>query len=377
MVTTIASTLSTTRTTTQPPVQEVKDPDLDAVQFNVSFSFSLNTPFQEALKNVSSPLYTDLSKAVIKTVENAYVEEPAFDRCVIRGFSNGSIKANYIVVLKPNLVFGRQENITEFMKTKVNDRLMAANITINNETFTVNNSQMLEQLDAESKKLLADYVCMIERATICPPCYRCKPSVDNSTATCQIKCSPKDNKYCIVKDNTNSSEPWQTDCSCNSPYLLFGDDCVHQNVIIGVTVGVGGGILLALIVALIVVSVRKPKTSKSKGYQLSHEPSVIGYDVDYSKEGHYNDGLDTGNIELSPIQDQSQTSDYNVLRYGIATANIDHTNIPSNVQQSSAFVDFVPQLQNVDVENTYVIQRPKVLTSPDYKKQTGYYDEFF
>ncbi len=55
-------------------------------------------------------------------------------------------------------------------------------------------------------------------------------------------------------------------CSCKENYLLVGNDCVHENIIIGVSVGVGAALILALIIALVVVGCkyrRKFKKQKS------------------------------------------------------------------------------------------------------------------
>ena len=52
--------------------------------------------------------------------------------------------------------------------------------------------------------------------------------------------------------------------SCESRYLMFGSDCVHEDIIIGVTAGVGGAILIALLVATIMMTLksRHRKTNK-------------------------------------------------------------------------------------------------------------------
>jgi len=46
---------------------------------------------------------------------------------------------------------------------------------------------------------------------------------------------------------------------------MFGDKCVHENVVIGVTVGVGGAIVVALLVVIITLAIRKP-TTPDNGY---------------------------------------------------------------------------------------------------------------
>jgi len=59
-------------------------------------------------------------------------------------------------------------------------------------------------------KLSAKYACETFRATICPPCYQCDSEKD--IVFCPIKCSAKDNKFCVVKGNSDSSEAWKTEC---------------------------------------------------------------------------------------------------------------------------------------------------------------------
>jgi hypothetical protein len=53
-------------------------------------------------------------------------------------------------------------------------------------------------------------------------------------------------------------------CSCEPHYLMFGSDCVHEDVIIGVTVGVGGAILIGLIVAVVVLVLKRPQNKTDK-----------------------------------------------------------------------------------------------------------------
>lgn len=45
---------------------------------------------------------------------------------------------------------------------------------------------------------------------------------------------------------------------------MFGSDCVHENVVIGVTVGVGGAILVALLVIVITLIFIQSKVRTTK-----------------------------------------------------------------------------------------------------------------
>jgi len=59
-------------------------------------------------------------------------------------------------------------------------------------------------------RLSASSTCITFRATVCPPCYECRPI--GARVQCHLLCSATENKRCVVEDNTNSSEPWQTTC---------------------------------------------------------------------------------------------------------------------------------------------------------------------
>jgi len=58
---------------------------------------------------------------------------------------------NYTVVFKPDQVLGRQDNIKNFIRTRVNNVLSTMSITFHNETIPVNNSKMLDQLESQSE----------------------------------------------------------------------------------------------------------------------------------------------------------------------------------------------------------------------------------
>jgi capsular polysaccharide biosynthesis protein len=50
-------------------------------------------------------------------------------------------------------------------------------------------------------------------------------------------------------------------CSCAEYYLLMAGSCVDQNIIIGVFAGVGGGLLIALVIALICTNCKSKDTA--------------------------------------------------------------------------------------------------------------------
>lgn len=45
-------------------------------------------------------------------------------------------------------------------------------------------------------------------------------------------------------------------------YLPVGNDCVHEDIIIGVSVGVGAAVILGLFIALVVVCCEKHRKDK-------------------------------------------------------------------------------------------------------------------
>jgi hypothetical protein len=45
--------------------------------------------------------------------------------------------------------------------------------------------------------------------------------------------------------------------SCDNQYLMLGSDCADQNLIIGITVGVGGVLLIGITAIITVVVVRR------------------------------------------------------------------------------------------------------------------------
>ena len=54
--------------------------------------------------------------------------------------------------------------------------------------------------------------------------------------------------------------------SCKKKYLPVSDGCVHENVIIGATVGVVGAVLLGLVIAALVLCCKLDKKKQYKTY---------------------------------------------------------------------------------------------------------------
>src|SRR6218665_2591848 len=50
--------------------------------------------------------------------------------------------------------------------------------------------------------------------------------------------------------------------SCNHHYFAVGEKCVSENLVIGVTVGIGGAIIIGLFIGIIVIGFRLKKTKK-------------------------------------------------------------------------------------------------------------------
>ena len=50
--------------------------------------------------------------------------------------------------------------------------------------------------------------------------------------------------------------------SCNDHYFAVGEKCVSENLVIGVTVGIGGAIIIGLFIGIIVIGFRLNKTKK-------------------------------------------------------------------------------------------------------------------
>ena len=51
--------------------------------------------------------------------------------------------------------------------------------------------------------------------------------------------------------------------SCEPNYLPVAGDCVHQDWIIGLSAGIGGAILVALVITIIVMCRSKPSSKDS------------------------------------------------------------------------------------------------------------------
>ena len=63
---------------------------------------------------------------------------------------------------------------------------------------------------------LYDNLCVTKAATICVACYDC--TWESFKPVCNAACSPDDNKYCLITDNSGDGDkPWNF--TCRSGYL--------------------------------------------------------------------------------------------------------------------------------------------------------------
>jgi hypothetical protein len=153
--------------------------------------------------------------------------------------------------------------------------------------------------------------------------------------------------------------------NCQPHYLPVGSDCVDENIIIGVSVGVGGAIIIGLVIAVIVLACTKPKSKKSKkgGEGEHHE----------YEESQVHKGYDNVSLNIEEIALKDSTGD--ALQHQQPPQQLQHRlednepavdydevvqkNIPVAVQQNQHYSGFQPQLQNIDTTTNYNIMRPQ------------------
>jgi hypothetical protein len=284
--------------------------------------------------------------------------------------------------------------------------------------------------------IVLDSPCKLSPADVCDPCYTCKDNVTD--ATCYTSCLPDQHKFCQLIDTT--VKPWTARCSCQNRYLPVGSDCVHESVIIGVTTGVVGAVLVALVIVICICTYRsvrnkrKNKDSSARRSSLVHQEFNPAFTTDLQSEGRYSVSADVLEVHPhltdersvktfqqptdttdarrpSPSDSSSNSSDngrkpgpagYGVASQAAAVAavaaaeqpgrrsilqyqlepisghgDVEELNVPKELRESVQYTEFVPQLQTVDTSKTYVFQRPKVISATTPTTVSAYYHEYF
>lgn len=160
---------------------------------------------------------------------------------------------NYMVVFRAKEAVLETNKIKEFIDRVVIDRLKQLNVSgaIIDPGYAAVNARR----DLLNQTMELPYVCGKLEA-ICSVCYRC---IGFGISTgCVPKCDEDRNEVCVI---TNLKEV-HTTCHCNRNFVPFGEQCVHQDIVIAFVFGSLAVLLLFLL--LVIVCKRKPWRRRKK-----------------------------------------------------------------------------------------------------------------
>jgi hypothetical protein len=328
------------------------------------FTLPIIALFDPDLDESSSQLYKDFKLAVEKTVNEAFKSCPGYLRgsCTVTKFRNGSVDADYSTQYDGETVYSSKQDIVDYINTTVINNLANASIIVGNNTYDVYSTVtevMRKNLTTEQLNLDKS-PCDVDPVAVCDLCNNCTGKAGARPA-CVPRCDSSD-KYCVIVKNEPICSYYT---NCQPHYLPVGSDCVDENIIIGVSVGVGGAIIIGLVIAVIVLACTKPKSKKSKkgGEGEHHE----------YEESQVHKGYDNVSLNIEEIALKDSTGD--ALQHQQPPQQLQHRlednepavdydevvqkNIPVAVQQNQHYSGFQPQLQNIDTTTNYSIMRPQ------------------
>lgn len=126
--------------------------------------------------------------------------------------------------------------------------------------------------------------------------------------------------------------------------MPVGNDCVHEDIIIGASVGVGVGVLVILLVLLVIVWCKLcERPQKDKAYRRS-------YTLQASSPTH---------VYVDP-------SSHGPVYTGAGETDSNYGRLPPEVERSESYVNFTPQWRNVDTNREYVLKRAQLSEAPSH-----------
>ncbi|XP_071148495.1 mucin-2-like [Mytilus edulis] len=405
-------------TTTEPPLTTTKRPttttpkpttttprhrsiDLSGKLVDLNLVIVVMGNFTEDLKNHSSKNYTNLAKQY-KTSLNQFYRRllPAkFKKIVILGFSNGSIKCNYLLEMNAPINESNANSTLQILRNVNWTTDSLANLTLDvNKTTTAQAA-----LSSNDLVFLPPNVCVNNEVLewdddgnpICK--YKCDTPVYKGKCGDHGECSFTYGGVfrCICKDgySGNKCEPPKPTTTTAKP--IKPDDIALSKIdIIGIAGGIGGGLILILLVALCCVYTKLNKAKKRDrfyGYMdndkeflhdensrienvpdLKNEYTNLGYQTEQNELQMQRFEPEGKNVEYEPGQRQGayerddkayrqveEPEGGNVLIY-----QPKHLNGPMERQSGASKFDEVEERSNpyrmMDTDTTYKIRRPTV-----------------
>lgn len=412
------TTTHTPQRTTSPPILETKPPNIvpgDSERI-LYFLIVIIIPFTEDLFNQNSDMFILYSREIRIKVDLAYRGCPGYipNSVVVTNFRratstlsyrkyflalNSAIEplqttdtinstiADYNVTFETATVYQQPDEIINYIKDTVTPLL---------ESTTIANSSVMAP---ENQYLAHTQIKNITKAPCqdltCDPCYECHEETYSTNSSgndsyarayCRYTCNLSKQR-CTITDNTQAV--WKGQCSCIAGYLPVGNSCTDERIIIGVSVAVASVLFLAFVIVVVILCCKAYRKKKKPEDSDSETSSVNSQTVDnrrrlIAEQGvPRNPALNQSTTENADGPSSQMASNVQPMRTSLPLIIFTDEDegedaLPPEITQSEAFVNFVPNLDNVvDDSKVYTIPRPNLSTSSSYNSQGTNYDNSF
>jgi hypothetical protein len=213
------------------------------------------------------------------------------------------------------------EVIYRFSNVTINGTDIDANDTINNMTGSIAafNAGLVNSGQQEVCGSIGD---------TCPSCYsNCTYDTTALQPACWSDCPAANHRFCSYSGE-DSSGRITTECLCQPGYLPVGGGCTPENLVIGLSAGLGGALVLGLAIAIFICAMTRKSTASGADaapFYFQPESKLLEDDVlqqgAYDKDGKFGrNGLSTDMIDEGIISDVTPKSRGQLLYDQTATA---------------------------------------------------------
>ncbi|XP_048756323.1 papilin-like isoform X2 [Ostrea edulis] len=355
----------------------------------VSFAVYIDKSFDDKLLDQTTTLYKETEKTVQEVLIQRFKNTPGFLMVTINSFSYGSIRVNYSVNLD-GTVLSTKESVDH-----VEDQLLSkATKWDPNEPVILGSPVNVKKTTKDVKKREISDVLVNERSKVCTcPSSDYKCDFSQGLAQCKNLCMElKCGKHgtCFVDSKTKLPK-----CFCqqskDSKTVYLGTNCEktkkiadkelvsdepNNMTVIGITAGVGGGLVIFFLSAIICVcrkvqqqkSLIESSVSYSNRSSLDHLDNLEGNTI--SKQNVYVDSNTTHNPLYKEDEDgKLKTNSEQIVRIFL---HVGPEKDRSMSLRSLASVHTNGEEQHVYMEGDHVAQRDSIVQGSPERQSTTY-----
>ncbi|ELT90994.1 hypothetical protein CAPTEDRAFT_196985 [Capitella teleta] len=261
-VTTEPTTMPTT--TTLPPNERPPDYGknklyshslLENVYAEWSLTFRFNGDYNE-IPSQDTPEYFEYLEVVRESLIKCFRRVDGYRNIVINSFRSGSVITNFTVVLDLQTTVHYASRVADDITITLQD---LKNETIHNATVdTAYIDEITKAEVATLKEKALDDPCSIN-VDVCEMCYPCVPRNISGiqSIACEGACDFGGNEACVIDDQGTR----RVSCTCANKYLRVAGSCAHEDLVIGLSAGLGSLLIVILVIGIVFLACRKSESN--------------------------------------------------------------------------------------------------------------------